>query len=59
MMTEVAKMLTSVLFCQVLACGKPVEKYVIFCGKTCGIANSAVTICYTDLQIRCNDSLRP
>lgn len=52
-------MLTSVLFCQVLACGKLVEKYVIFCGKTCGIANSAVTICYTDLQMRCNDSLRP
>ncbi len=34
-------MLTSVLFCQVSSCGKLVENYADFCGKTCGIVNSA------------------
>ncbi len=34
-------MLTSVLFCQVPSCGKLVENYADFCGKTCGIVNSA------------------
>lgn len=34
-------MLTSVLFCQVSYCGKLVENYIDFCGKACGIVNSA------------------
>lgn len=40
---EVALLLTSVLFCQVLSCGKLVENYAVFGGKACVFLKSALS----------------